>query len=224
MLDAIPFDLDPKIILERARLSPGSEEAAELSELVERVAAVARPRAVYRECFVDGRGEDSLTIEGRLFRSRTLLKVLDGKERVFAYVASCGPEPDLLAAGDEDPLRRWWLDLIKTVLLEAARGRLSGLLEQRYALGPSSTIGPGTGEAGVWPLAQQKELFALLEGRPAEIGVELTASCLMVPNKTVSGLRFPSAVNYRSCQLCRREICPSRAAEFDPALWESVHA
>jgi hypothetical protein len=54
------------------------------------------------------------------------------------------------------------------------------------------------------------------------IGVVLTDSFLMIPNKSVSGIRFQTETDFRSCQVCRREVCPSRSAPFDKALWESL--
>jgi len=81
---------------------------------------------------------------------------------------------------------------------------------------------PGSGDVDLWPIQQQKELFALLGDIPGQIGVELTDTCLMIPNKTVSGIQFPTEQDFRSCQVCRRSVCPNRAAAFDPALWSSV--
>ncbi len=54
----------------------------------------------------------------------------------------------------------------------------------------------------------------------AAIGVELTPSFLMVPNKSVSGLRFPTEENWASCMLCPRPDCPNRRAPHDPELFE----
>jgi len=50
--------------------------------------------------------------------------------------------------------------------------------------------------------------------------VELTDSFLMKPNKTVSGIVFPTEEDFRSCQVCRRADCPSRSAAFDAHLWD----
>ena len=69
---------------------------------------------------------------------------------------------------------------------------------------------------------KQVELFSLLGDAPADIGVTLTDSYLMVPNKTISGIRFPTSVDFRSCQVCHREDCPSRSAPFDQALWDAA--
>jgi len=83
-------------------------------------------------------------------------------------------------------------------------------------------MSPGSGDVDVWPIEQQRELFALFGGGAKDIGVELTDSYLMIPNKTVSGIRFPAGTDFRTCQVCRREICESRSAPFDRELWERI--
>ena len=55
------------------------------------------------------------------------------------------------------------------------------------------------------------------------MGVRLTDSFLMVPNKSVSGIFFPAEVTFTSCQLCQRGVCPGRRAPFDPKLHASYH-
>ena len=81
---------------------------------------------------------------------------------------------------------------------------------------------PGSGDATVWPIEQQKMLFDLLGDVRGCIGVRLTDSFLMMPNKTVSGIRVPTEKDFRSCQVCHRENCPSRSAGFDRELWASI--
>jgi hypothetical protein len=71
-----------------------------------------------------------------------------------------------------------------------------------------------------WPLQEQRQLFALLGDTRAAIGVELTDSCLMLPIKSLSGLRFPTGENFENCQLCPRERCPGRRTAYEPGLYE----
>jgi hypothetical protein len=84
-------------------------------------------------------------------------------------------------------------------------------------------MNPGSGDANVWPIEQQKELFSLFGDVENLIGVRLTDSFLMVPNKSVSGICFPTEINFQSCQLCHRMNCNGRKAPFDRKLWESVN-
>lgn len=222
ILADIPLELDTEVLLRRAGVDPVGEDAAEFTALVQESRQKARPKALYRESFVDGRSIDGVTIDGVPFTSRTLRTNLDKVQRVFPFVATCGRELDQIAREPDDFLKQFWLDVIKTAVLGVAREFLTEHLTRRYALGKTATMSPGSGDATVWPIEQQAPLFRLLGDVREQIGVELTDTFLMIPNKTVSGVRFPTEIDFRTCQLCHREVCPSRAAPFDAELWESM--
>ena len=121
-----------------------------------------------------------------------------------------------------DFLETFWWDLIKAEILTAAVKHLVAHLSRRFLLPKTATMNPGSGDADVWPIEQQRELFALLGDVPKQVGVELTESYLMVPNKTISGIRFATELDFRSCQVCQRPVCPNRVAAFDEPLWASI--
>jgi hypothetical protein len=137
-------------------------------------------------------------------------------------VATCGHELDEGFRDKGDILKEFWWDLIKTCLLGVANKFLSEHLHQTFRLGKTAIMRPGSGDASVWPIEQQKGLFRLLEGVEEELGIRLTESCLMIPNKTTSGILFPTETDFRSCEVCHRENCPSRHAPFNKALWEEI--
>ena len=222
----IPFELDEKSLMEKVHVEPGSDDAREFAVLLEKARAIANPKVVYAERFIDAKGkDDAVTIGGITFRSRTLRRNLDKAERVFAYVATCGRELDGIPLPKGDMLTEFWHDAIKMAVLRAAIQHLSDHLARRYRLGKTASMSPGSGDADTWPIQQQAELFALLGGI-GEVrersGVELTDSSLMIPNKSVSGIHFPTATDFRSCQVCHRKECPSRGAPFDEKLWEMM--
>lgn len=223
ILDNIPFELNLQDLRRRLHIAVGSEDAADFAALAEDVSRLGRPKAIYREAYVEACGDDTVTIAGVTFTSPTLRANLQKVHRVFAYVATCGGELDALARRDGDFLRDYWLDTLKASLLAAALEHLRKRLENAYGMAKASAMHPGSGDADVWPIQQQRLLFGLLGDVEAAIGVRLTDSFLMVPNKSVSGLRFPTQVDFNSCQLCHRDKCPSRRAAFDSTLWETVH-
>ena len=222
VLDDIPFVLDSNRLMKQAHVVPGSDDAATFEHLIEKARHVAKPKAVFRECYIDDRGEETVTIDGVTFTSHALRANLDEPERVFAYVATCGSEVDGIETPDGDFLAPFWLDTIKSSLLSHARAHLKAFLDRQYALGKTAGMNPGAGDATVWPIQQQRELFILLGDVEGAIGVELTDSFLMRPNKTVSGLFFATEKDFQSCQLCHRDPCPGRRAPFDQALWDSI--
>jgi len=79
-------------------------------------------------------------------------------------------------------------------------------------------MSPGSGAADIWPITQQKELFSLFGDVEGLIGVKLTVSYLMIPLKSVSGIIYQSETTFETCQLCPREACIGRRADYSPDL------
>lgn len=218
VLSDISFEADPKAILGELRLLADSPYAREVRRAIEGALEVARPKAAYRVCSIEERTERTVRLGGVVFSSRVLRVNLDGAERVFACVATCGREIADFAARFDDPLARFALDTLMREALGAATAALHAHIVEGFALGQTATVRPGSIED--WPLEQQRQLFALLGDTRSAIGVELTESCLMVPLKSSSGIVFPTEAGFQSCQLCPREGCPGRRAPYDPTLWK----
>jgi len=224
VLRDIPVELDRAALMGRLRIEEGSDDARDFDALLGAMVGRARPKAAFMEAFVEGRGEDTVTVGDVTFTSRVLRKNLSDIGRVFPFVVTCGGEldaPEIAAAVEDDILKGYWADQVREAVLRAARRRLSDELKRRYALGKTSSMAPGSGDATVWPIEEQRPLFELLGDVEGAIGVALTESLLMVPRKCVSGIVFPTEVDFRTCRLCRREGCPGRAAEFDRGTWEA---
>ena len=159
--------------------------------------------------------------QGR-FVSRVLRNNLDEVERVFPYVVTCGRELDSMPVAADDVFAQFCRDAIKEMAMWSGISYLYEHLQETYALDTLASMNPGSGDINVWPIEQQKELFAFLGNVRESIGVDLTETCLMVPNKSVSGIFYPSEDGFESCQLCRQERCPERRAPFDTHLWEKT--
>jgi hypothetical protein len=222
IINDIPFTLDTPALLQRVHIHPGSEDAQEFEQLLHLARKIGKPKAIYTEAYVELLGDDSVLLNEIRFTSSMLRNNLTNIDRIFAYVATCGREMDQATLVDANILAIFWWDAIKESLLMAASKYLLGFLEYRYQLKKTASMNPGSGDVNVWPIEQQRELFALLGDVRGQIGVELTASCLMIPNKTVSGILFPTERDFRTCQVCHRKNCQNRKAPFNQALWESI--
>jgi hypothetical protein len=196
--------------------------ADELVELAAAASQLARPKALYLVAYVSDRGEGYVEVEGRRFTSSVLRVNLDQAHRVFPYLATCGWELHQWAEGLSDPLQRYWADVVKQLALVHALRALDDHIATMYAPGDTSAMNPGS--LPDWPIEQQAALFDLLGAAVPAIGVQMTPSMLMVPNKSVSGIRFPTTAHFESCQLCPREHCPGRRAPFDSALSSTKYA
>lgn len=218
VLDDIPFEVDLDQLLKQVHLTPGSDDASQVSRLARQAQRVARPRALYGVAYVEEKGDDHVVIDGTRFTSRVLRVNLDQVHRVFPFVATCGRELEAWSASLGDPLEAYWADAIMVMALRAASRALACDLEERFRPGRTATMNPGSLED--WPMQEQCQLFALLGNPRQAIGVELRDSFLMTPIKSVSGIRFATDVTYENCLLCPRDSCPGRRAPYDPSLYD----
>lgn len=223
VLDDFPFELDLPALMKQLRIKEGSANHTEFQRLVTQATSMARPRALLLETYVTARSENWVEIEGLRFNSRVLSVNLEQAHRVFPFLATCGVEleewADELSRTCDDPLMDYWAEAIKVSALHAAMSALDVYRERRVHPGKTAAMNPGSLED--WPLQQQAVLFALFDAANASIGVRLTESLLMVPTKSVSGICYPTEVDFASCLLCPRDACPNRRAPYDPDLYTS---
>lgn len=222
VLDRIPFSPDLNELLAKVHVEAGSEDGRAVEDLLRSVAPSARPRAVYDVRYIRSRTADTVDVGGVVFTSRTLCRNLAGVERIFPFIVTCGPELGRVDIAEGDLLGQFWLETIKGMALSAGRAYLWAHLKRRYAVEEMSSMSPGAAAVDTWPIEQQRELFSVFGNVEKLIGVRLTDSCLMLPNKSVSGICFPARVRFESCQVCPRDVCPGRKAPYDRALDESL--
>jgi hypothetical protein len=222
ILNQIVYQANMGVLTKKLRLKEGSRYLPELQKLAEEAQSLARPKAAYPVGYIEEREDNHVVIDGTTFSSRILSVNLQGAHRVFFYLATCGTELEQWSQDQSDMLYQFWADAIKEQALRVAHRMLNQFLDRKYQLGRTSSMAPGSLED--WPITQQQSLFALMDGLSDDIGVRLTDSMLMLPVKSISGLRFPTETRFESCQLCPRENCPGRRAKFEKDLFERKYS
>jgi hypothetical protein len=217
-LDTLAFEPNLPVLLKRVRVKEGSAHADELAQLLKEALPLAHPRAMYLVAYVTQRGEDFIEIDGLRFNSRVLRVNLDKTFRVFPYLATCGEELQAWAESKQDLVQNYWAEAIKEQALYTALRAAHHHLESHYHPGETASMSPGS--LADWPIQEQHTLFHLFGSNSTDIGVRLTDSMLMLPTKSVSGIRFASEDSFESCMLCPREGCPGRRAVYDAALYD----
>jgi hypothetical protein len=188
----------------------------QIQNLLEVANPLISAHAVYEVCYINEKFEDVVIIDGVRFSSQVLRKNLDSVGRVFPYVVTIGAGLEEKAKECTDLLEQYYLDNIGNIALIKARKHLEEHLHSTFALTCLSYMSPGS--LLDWPLEEQRPLFLLLKGAEKTIGVRLAESLLMIPRKSVSGIFFPTEVTFFSCQLCRREKCEWRKAQYNEDL------
>jgi hypothetical protein len=131
----------------------------------------------------------------------------------FPFVITCGVDVDSLAAEVDGAFWSYCVETIAHVTLRDATRTFMKRIQELEDTTSLASMCPGTGRAGLWPIEQQRPLFALLGDVEGAIGVRLSEDYMMVPMKTISGIAFPSSSGFVSCQHCDREDCDSRSAD-----------
>lgn len=216
----ISFDFDYDKFYKRTNLTDNKGELKKeadkfLKEMINKI----QPKAIYKESFIDRKAEEEVVIENTSFHSKILKDNLKDIERVFPFIATCGNELEEIQDETNDYLQEFWLDQLKEMSLAAATSFLYNYITDKYKIEKISSMNPGSADKEVWPIEQQQELFSLFGNIEELIGVKLTESSLMIPNKSVSGIYFPSEEKFINCEYCTREDCPSRRAPYNPEKW-----
>jgi len=214
-LEYIPVTLDLEEI--KRRLHTGkSGDWSQVQTLVEEAQSLISAKAAYKVCYIESKHEDAITIDGTCLKSRVLRKNLNNVERIFPYVVTIGNRLEEKIQACTDLLKKYYLDTIGNVALTATQKYLKDQLRSRYALDGISYMSPGSLKD--WAIEEQRSLFSILGDVESSIGVRLNETLVMIPNKSLSGIYFPTEIPFYSCQLCQREDCSARKAPYDVKL------
>jgi len=217
-----PGDVRPDSSVVREAMG-GERASPQTTDLIEKALRiyedVAAPQGVYdgvsRERFeavYEGEGRNA---------DRTPVADICAKARCFAlFVATVG-EPVSRLIQDLFARRDFALGYVLDAVASRSAERAADLLEEECAreyenegAGELCRLRFSPGYCG-WDVSGQRRLFDHL--RPSDIGVSLTASCLMCPLKSVSGViligpahAFDVDPTYPCCETCRDRSCRSR--------------
>jgi len=214
-LEYIPVILDLEEIKRRLHMEKRGDWS-QVQTLVDETQSLILAKAVYKVCYIESKIEDAITIDGTSLKSRVLRKNLDTVGRIFPYVVTIGNRLEEKTRACTDLLKQYYLDTIGNVALTATQKYLEDQLRARYALDGMSYMSPGSLKD--WAIEEQRSLFSILGDVENSIGVRLSESLLMIPNKSLSGIYFPTEIPFYSCQLCHRENCPTRKTPYDGKL------
>lgn len=214
----IPVQLDENEIIKRAgggRATPRQLEM--MKELLETAPKIARPLGIYklsRARVIDGSKVD---IDGVVFTSKVLSKLLAGRDKAVPFIVTEGKELDAFPIAKGDMMKQFYLDTIKTMIVAGGVKYLKEHVQKEFGMPQAALMNPG--EIEDWYLTEQKPLFSLFDDVEGRIGVTLSGGGVMKPIKSRSGIIFPNESGFETCQLCIQFKCPGRRCKFEPELY-----
>ena len=131
VLDPLAFELDLPKLLTVLRIRPGSSRVTEVERLADEARQIARPRAIYKQAFIEAKEDAAVVIGGIRFESRVLRVNLADLNRVFAYVCTSGSELGAWVDSQDDILMHFQADMINQAVLRGGDGLTSGRISWR---------------------------------------------------------------------------------------------
>lgn len=221
----VPFIFDREEYNRRVKMElyEGMEE--EIEALLDKALSLVKPKAVFREMGVGRRKKSSMEagfknihIGNQVFDDPVILSHLSGVDKIYPYITTCGNELEELAKSD-DMLVVFWVDALKQMAMDRAFNYCRKCIKERHSIEKLHSLNPGSNSCGEgWDMGDQKKLFSFFPEVEEKLGVHLTGSMLMVPNKTVSGIMFESDKDFVSCLECDKIHCPNRKMIHDGAV------
>ncbi len=212
----IEFDPPQEKVLKKLHVKPNKGQEDLVLSLLDEALQLAKPKAMYSIVGIDEHLVGGVILNGIQMDSKVMAVNLSDVHRVFPYINTSGRELYDWTQTKENLLEKYYAEEISQMALRAAEKYLLSHLKETYELGRTSSLNPGSLDD--WPITEQRSLFQLL-GNPFEsVGVELTESMLMLPNQSVSGIRYSSDTDFYNCELCPRGNCPHRRAPYNEEL------
>ena len=202
---------------------PEGEIRKTVESLVDRLVPAARIRYTWRILEAEKISPRQIVAGGVTFAPEGIIcSYLKGMTHVCMYIATAGREFDRAVKelnAEGDVFKDFIADSIGTTLAELAVSRLGAdlkalvdgsdneelLKEGLQKSGVSMSYSPGYCD---WNLREQRLFFSLFPEEPC--GVTLTESCLMQPEKSVSGFFALGKELKRQpyhCDICRNKNC-----------------
>ena len=153
-----------------------------------------------------------LRVGGQLLKtSRKICRLMEGADQMAVFVCTAGQGFSEYAKRyqqEGEYLKSYLADALGSVVAERSMDFVQAQLEQsarQEGLAITNRYSPGYCN---WPVDDQRKLFSLL---PSGVcGISLTASCLMTPIKSVSGIigigRQARKSDY-GCDICNNRTC-----------------
>ena len=162
------------------------------------------------------RGSIALIEDSIIFQSRIIAQLLEHCHQVAIFLVTIGKylgETTSQLAKDGLILQATVLDAIGSDAVEKvadfAQDRIKEIAEAQGFV-TSRRFSPGYCD---WNIGQQRMLFYALTGNT--LGIRLTGECLMIPQKSISGIigigpSIDNVENYNPCKTCTKQDCPGK--------------
>ena len=212
------FSIARSMVVSRLGYSTQDGLDPDISTMVDRaiesILSAARPRGTYRKLLVSSLTKKGIITEAGIVESsmfKQLASMSKGEKHLVFIVTTLGLSLNDLCSKDDSLAWQMVSDAAASEITEIAADRIDELAWQADAIkdGLEYTwrFSPGYCD---WPLRGQEVIFNAVDA--GTIGVSLTSSYVMRPEKTISAIALVAdSIPFKApCAFCLRKNCPWR--------------
>jgi hypothetical protein len=206
-------------------LKPMSSTISLVNSMLEQAYELLKPCFTYRLAAIREVKDQNTYLENSVtFFSKTVSYVMTDCQYVVAYLATIGrglEEQVSALTRDGKMLEGVILDATGSeAIIQTARVVQQAIKQIAQSMDLRATIKYSPGYCD-WDVSQQAELFKLVDA--STVCVSLTPGCMMVPQKSVSGIIGLGKLDERRAPPCtaicdRKAICTHKRAQWDPEV------
>ncbi len=217
----VDIEIDKKQVYHYIGYEDDHKLSARISSLVDDYAKHAHQliNPLYSYIIKDvewARGSIAFVEDSIIFKSQVVVQLLEQCQQVAIFLVTIGKYLEETAwklARDGLVLQATVLDAVGSDAVEKAADGVQDKIQAiagTEGLITSRRFSPGYCD---WDIGQQRMLFHALAGHTS--GVRLTGECLMIPQKSISGIvgigsPNGNVENYNPCEFCNKQDCPGR--------------
>ena len=188
-----------------------------IDEYIEHAHNLIEPSYSYVIRDIEGVRRSCVFVEGSIvFESKLISELLGQCSKVAVFIATIGSRLEEMVvqlAKEGLVLQSVVLDAIGSVAADNVAEFVQDMIKEianKQGMVISRRYSPGYCD---WTIRQQKAIFRIVDGDLA--GVRLTKGCLMIPQKSISGIigigpSIDNVENYHPCKTCNKQDCPGR--------------
>lgn len=170
----------------------------------------ASPQYVYR-IFPIKVSEDTININGSLFKSKRLASHLKDCNKAAILAATLGTQADIVIRQSMvlGTVNSSAAQAAGTAMIEQVADLATKAIEEESGLKAIPRFSPGYAD---WELSAQNDMLRLCDAQK-RIGITLTDSLMMIPTKSVTaiiGLNNTGCIAKKDCSQCDKKDCDYR--------------
>lgn len=212
----INYTVNKDLLLKLMKTSESTYIGERTIELAEKYEDLMKPKYIFKKLNIDSITDDTVTIGNEIFHSKVLATKLFGHSSVYIYIATSGKEIDEISKEFSDVLDYYIMDQISYSGYLCALDDMYKYMSDKYEI--NKFISLCAGSVPDWSVEEVIKIFNIFGENYKEIGVNVLESGLVEPLKSTSGILFATDETFHSCEICKKENCPSRYADFDEML------